>query len=185
MLRRVVFGALICALLSGAGALTPAEASLPTKKTWLADVRHAMHGSQAFLDARVARGGKRLAVNLDIDNTTLATRYAPGHPVPAVLRFAKHARAQGVSLVFNTARRRGHGRITRAMRELRAAGYSVARICGRSPGESVPHGKQRCRRRFVRQGYTIAANVGNRRTDFVGGNYERAFRLPSYHDQLS
>lgn len=30
----------------------------------------------------------------------------------------------------------------------------------------------------------MIANVGNRRTDVIGGNYEKAFRLPNYDHQL-
>ena len=44
--------------------------------------------------------------------------------------------------------------------------------------------KQRCRQEFVAKGYTIIANVGNRSTDFVGKNYERAFKLPNYGNRL-
>ena len=61
----------------------------------------------------------------------------------------------------------------------------VTEVCGRAHGEGLVHGKQRCRRHFVDEGYTIIANVGNRSTDFTGGNYERAFRLPNYGNQLS
>ena len=63
-------------------------------------------------------------------------------------------------------------------------GYDVREICGRKPGETLSHSKQRCRAHFVAEGYTLIANVGNRSTDFTGGNYERAFRLPSYGNAL-
>ena len=43
-----------------------------------------------------------------------------------------------------------------------------------------PVGKQRCRDRFIDEGYTLIANVGNNPTDFVGDGYERAYRLPNY-----
>ncbi len=46
------------------------------------------------------------------------------------------------------------------------------------------HGKERCRSTYVAQGYTIIANVGNHSTDFTGGDYERAYRLPNYHNRL-
>jgi hypothetical protein len=36
----------------------------------------------------------------------------------------------------------------------------------------------------VADGYTVVANVGNRATDFEGGDYERAFSLPNYGNQL-
>ncbi len=172
------------ALVAG-GVVAPAQAQpLPTKSEWLADVRAAMHGSGSYLDQRLAEGGSRLAINLDIDNTALATYYDRGAAVRPVLRFTRHAEADGVSLLFNTGRLRGDGRLRRIARQLRAAGYHVTEVCGRRHGERLAHSKQRCRRRFVREDYRIIANVGNRRTDFVGGNYERAFRLPNYHNTL-
>ena len=184
MIRRLFVSALGCGILLTTWAAAPAQAALPSKKTWLADVSEAMRGSQRYVDNRVAGGGSHLAINFDIDNTSLATHYDPGKPVRVVLRFANNARGQGVKLLFNTGRLRGDGRLVRAKRELRAAGYRVTEICGRKQGESLGHSKQRCRRHFVAEGYTLIANVGNRRTDFTGGNYERAFRLPSYHNQL-
>lgn len=185
MIVRLFASVLSCTVLLTTWAASPAEAALPSKRAWLADVRDAMSGSQQYVDDRVARGGRGLAVNFDIDNTTLATHYDPGQAVPPVLRFAENAHSQGVKLLFNTARLRGDGRLLRAKRQLTAAGYQVTEICGRRPGEALAHSKQRCRRHFVAEGYTLIANVGNRRTDFTGGNYERAFRLPNYDNQLA
>jgi hypothetical protein len=164
----------------------PTTAAVPSEQQWAADVNQAMAGSRVLLGRRVEAGGRRLAVNLDIDNTSLASHYSYGDPVPVVLRFAKYAEGHGVTLLFNTGRVRGNGAQVLAARQLRAAGYPVTEVCGRADAdESLVHGKQRCRRHFVGEGYTIVANVGNRRTDFLGGNYERAFRLPSYGDQLA
>jgi hypothetical protein len=163
----------------------PAAVALPSKSTWLADVDQAMSGSHRYVDRRVAAGGSRLAVNFDIDNTSLASHYDHGQPVKRVLRFAKHARQHGVGLLFNTARLRGDGRLLRAKRQLERAGYRVAGICGRRAGEGLARSKQRCRKHFVSKGYTLIANVGNRDTDFVGGDYEKAFKLPNYNNQLS
>jgi hypothetical protein len=175
----VVLLALLASLAS------PAAAALPSKSTWLADVDRAMTGSHGYLERRVAAGGSRLAINFDIDNTSLASHYDRGEPVARVLRFARYARGHGVRLLFNTARLRGDGRLLRAKRQLERAGYRVAGICGRRAGERLAQSKQRCRRQFVAQGYTLIANVGNRDTDFVGGDYEQAFRLPNYDNQLS
>lgn len=176
-------------LLTAGGLLSvvapPAQAALPPRSDWLSDVHVAMSGSRVYLDRRVARGGAHLALNLDIDNTSLATQYEEGQPVGTVLRFTRYARARNVVLLFNTGRVRGAGRMVRIARVLERAGYPVTAICGRaSVQEDLAHSKQRCRRRFVRHGYTLVANVGNRSTDFTGANYERAFRLPNYHDQL-
>jgi len=185
--RRTHRSLVLLALLGLLGLLLspPATAALASKSRWEADVDTAMSGSHRYVDNRVARGGSKLAVNFDIDNTTLASYYAPGQPVARVLRFAKYARSRGVRLLFNTARPAGDGRLLRARRSLEKVGYQVAGICGRKEGETLAHGKQRCRRYFVSQGYTLIANVGNRDTDFVGGDYERAFRLPNYNNQLS
>ncbi len=163
----------------------PASAKLPSKRTWTADVREAMVGSHDYLDRRLRQGVRQPAVNLDIDNTSLASHYDPGKPVARVLRFAKYARSNGVKLLFNTARLRGEGRMRKARRQLVRAGYRVTAVCGRKPGEGLVHSKTRCRRHYVSQGYTLVANVGNRATDFRGGYYDKAYRLPNYGNQLT
>ena len=99
---------------------------MPSKEQWLADTRQAMHGSRAYVGRRVDQGGRRLAVNFDIDNTSLATYYAKGTAVPVVLRFARYARSQGVTLLFNTGRERGH---------LAGVARSLRRVGLRRPGD--------------------------------------------------
>lgn len=160
-------------------------AGLPSKSVWLADVSTAMAGSLTYLDRRVARAGdgESLAIVLDIDNTSIATEYAWPQPVKRVRTFALHAAAQGVAVYFITGRMQSQ--VSEVAPVLRKAGYRFARICGRRPGESLAASKQRCRRWVAAKGYTIVANVGNRSTDFVGKNCERAFKLPNYDNQLS
>jgi hypothetical protein len=163
---------------------TPAaHASQPGKEQWQADVRQAMRGSIDYLDARVPRGGGRLAIVLDIDNTSLATEYDWPQPVRPTLRFARHGHRLGVGVFFVTGRYSDH--LGGARRALKRAGYPITGMCGRRHGEAIAHGKQRCRRQITRGGWHVIANVGNRRTDFVGANYERAFKLPSYGGRLS
>ena len=174
---------IVATLLGSLLAVSPAQArSLPTKERWLADTRQAMYGSRAYVQRRAAQGGTKLAVNFDIDNTSLATYYARGTAVPVVLRFARYARTQGVTLLFNTGRERGHLAGVRA--SLRRVGYVAAEVCGRNHGETLTHSKQRCRNHFRAEGYTLIANVGNRSTDFTGTGYERAFKLPNYANRL-
>lgn len=181
---------LLLALLMGAAlvgtSLAPAEAAkLPTKKHWVKDTRKAMNGSRAWIDTRTAAPKPtdgRLAVNLDIDNTALATKYAPGKAVAVTLRFVKYADAHDVAILFNTGRLATQ--LSGITQQLRNAGYPIDAICGRHAGEGLAHSKQRCRQEYVAQGYTIIANVGNHSTDFTGSNYERAFRLPSYRNKL-
>ena len=73
-----------------------------------------------------------------------------------------------------------------AVRMLKRAGYHPTQVCGRrSVGETLRHSKPRCRARFIDEGYTIIANVGNNRTDFSGPkDYGRAFKLPNYGGRL-
>lgn len=164
--------------------VSPASAALPPESKWRYDVRQAMSGSRIYIAARVD-GSRNLAINLDIDNTSLATQYDLWEDVFVVRRFADFAEDRGVAVLFNTGRVRGDGRMVRIARRLETAGFTVTAICGRaSNNEGLSHSKRRCRQRFVRHGYTIMANVGNRSTDFTGGNYERAFRLPNYGNQL-
>jgi predicted secreted acid phosphatase len=164
---------------------TPAAdaTALPSRAQWQADVRHAMQGSVAFLDHRVPQGGGRLAVVLDIDNTSLATHYAWPQPVRPTLRFARHAHALGVGVFFVTGRYQDS--LRGARRALKHAGYTVTGMCGRRHGEALAHSKQRCRRQLTENGWRIIADVGNRRSDFTGGDYERGFRLPSYGGRLT
>jgi predicted secreted acid phosphatase len=186
LLVKLTCSSLLLTGLVGGLAVSPAEAALPSKKQWVADTYQAMDGSRTYVTRRVAKGGHKLAVNFDIDNTSLASHYDYGAAVAVTLRFARHARSKGVRLVFNTGRVRGDGRLDRAVADLRRAGFAVTEICGRtSSREGLSHSKQRCRRHFVAEGYTIIANVGNRSTDFVGGDYERAFKLPNYGNQLA
>ena len=182
---RLLLALVSCVLLAPLWA-APAQAALPDEQQWLSDVDTAMHGSKVYLQRQVDAGGTGLAVNLDIDNTALASHYDYGQPVGRVQRFAAFARSRGVALLFNTGRVKGDGRLLRAVRQLRDAGYDVQEICGRTgSAETLTHSKQRCRQHFADEGYRTVANVGNRSTDFAGGDYGRGFRLPSYGNQLA
>lgn len=182
----VLAGAVALMLASLTAATTPADAAsrLPSQKQWLRDVRVAMEGSGKYLNRKVEGKRKKFAINLDIDNSSLATHYDTGAPIRRVLRFVRHAREHHVAILFNTAR--SGEQLKQARGQLEAAGYPVTQVCGRRAGETSDHSKRRCRRHFIAQGYTIIANVGNRPTDFSGKkNYGRAFRLPNYHLRLS
>ena len=202
--RRRPAGALAVGLVAAlilAGLLVPGSSAgaaragkLPPRKEWLADVRQAMKGSQPYVRERVAEAeaeandgdadpAPRLAINFDVDNTVIATTYDGGGAIKRMLRFAKFADERGVALFFNSARLQGKRRMT--LGQLKRAGYPVKQLCLRRRGERIPVSKQRCRQRFVDKGYTIIANVGNRPTDFEGGNYDRAFKLPNYGGRLS
>jgi hypothetical protein len=188
-MSRRVLAAVLLVLATTLTALVPSAADaarMPTRKHWVSDTYKALDGSRIYVRDRVARAGSapgtKLALNLDIDNTSLATYYDHGKAMAATLRLVRYARSKGVSILFNTGRNvrlRGS-----TIAQLKKAGYPVDGLCAHYKGEPLRHSKQRCRQSFVNNGFTIIANIGNRRTDFIGRNYERAFRLPNYGNRL-
>jgi predicted secreted acid phosphatase len=192
MPRRVLAAsvALALTLVVSLAVLLPSTADaarLPTKKTWVSDTYKALNGSRIYVRDRVARagsnqGGTKLALNLDIDNTSLSTYYDTGKPVAATLRLVKYAKSKGVYILFNTGR--NVSLRTKTIAGLKRAGYPVDGLCAHYKGEPLRHSKQRCRQSFVNNGFTIIANIGNRSTDFTGSNYERSYRLPNYGNRL-
>lgn len=180
----VVVVALLLGLAGPLVVAPTATADAPDQTTWESDVAAVMAGSHQWLQERVAEAepGDRLAINLDIDNTSLSTYYERGRPVRKVRNFARLADQLGIAVLFNTGRTRANLVGMRA--QLESVGYDVTMICARRANERLIPGKQRCRDRFIDAGYTLVANVGNRPTDFVGGGYERAFVLPNYDLEL-
>ena len=183
MFRRLltVVGMTVVLVLSVMVAPTQA-AKMPSHRAWLNDTAQALSGSRTYVARRVANTRGKLALNLDIDNTSLQTYYNRGKAIPATLRLARYAKSRGVAILFNTGRHVSKRKSSKA--QLRRAGFPVNNVCLKHRGESLSHSKQRCRRIFVRGGYRLIANIGNRSTDFVGGNYMRSYRLPNYGNRL-
>ncbi|TNM38614.1 acid phosphatase [Nocardioides albidus] len=177
--------ALFPAPLAAASATERATGPLPSAAQWQADVRavYARKRPGAYLTQRAASGEKRLAVVLDIDNTSLATHYSWPAPIKRTLRLTRKAESKGMGVFFVTGRFADS--LDNVTRALDAAGYHHDGICGRQHGETLADSKQRCRAEYAAQGWTIVLNVGNRSTDFVGADYERKLRLPSYGGALS
>ncbi len=185
MKRLVALAAvLVLALGSVGGPATAEERKVPSRDQWVKDVNKVMRGSGNHLRERTASGEPGLAINFDIDNSSIASYY-DGHQagaIPRIKKFADLATKLGVTLVFNTGRINTQS--ARTINQLTDAGYSVGLLCMRKKGETIPHGKQRCRDKFVRKGLTLIANVGNNPTDFTGDGYEEAYRLPNYGGEL-
>lgn len=180
-------------LSNGGGTVSTADKSgsksgatdLPSQRAWLDDVTAALAGSDSYLTTRAKSGGK-LAVVLDIDNTSIQTHYAWPAAIPQTLALVNRARALGMTVFFVTGRnQKAANGVPQAIPVLRNAGYSFERVCGRGDGEGLAASKKRCRKAIAKEGYTIVANVGNRDTDFKGGNYEKAYSLPNYGGKLS
>ncbi|RLU87000.1 hypothetical protein CTZ27_24835 [Streptomyces griseocarneus] len=185
--RIAALAALAAAVLPIASPGTAASAQaaplrgVPSYQTWQDDVKKAVGPAIPWLSDRVGQGGRNLAIVLDIDNTALETYYHPGQADKPVRDVARWAHDHGVSVLFVTARTSSSS----AERQLADAGYPVDAVCTRDHGESKGDGKERCRQELTEDGYTITANIGNRSTDFEGGSYEKAFKLPDYDGQLS
>lgn len=162
---------------------------LPTYQQWQADVTKVMAPATDWLRDRAGQsdsklGGDRLAIVLDIDNTSLETEYHRGHPDKPVLTVAQWAHDHGYAILFATGRKvSGYDE---TLGELTDAGYDVDGLCMKTSEDgSNSATKQRCRAEYTSDGYTITANIGNRPTDFEGGDYEKRFQLPDYDGQLS
>jgi hypothetical protein len=183
MPRRFLAAAIVALALVLTALVPPSEAApLPSKKQWVADTYTALEGSRPYVARRVKKGGTKLALNLDIDNTSLASHYDPGKAVAVTLRLVNFAKAKGLSILFNTGR--PVAKRAQTIRQLKRAGYPVDGLCARYQGETLRQSKPRCRRSFKANGFTIIANIGNRTTDFYGNNYEKAYKLPNYGNRL-
>jgi hypothetical protein len=182
--------AAVVLLLAGSSAVLPDPASariaaptphprhgLPSKEQWLADVHTAMTGSRIYLKSRADGSEERLALNLDIDNTALATAYGGG-AIPEMLKFTRFAQRHHVAVLFNTGRAERLRPST--LRLLTDAGYRFDELCMRPADGALAAHKQACRAHFADEGYTLIENIGNRSTDLVGGGYEKGFKLPDY-----
>src|SRR4029078_11796796 len=133
-LRDVLTHASAVALFAGllAAAAVPAQAvsRLPSERHWRKDCARVMAGSDAYVDRVTVDQSVRYAINLDIDNSTLASHYRPGSGVPALLSFATYAnQVHGVALLFNTARTGAELKHARAL--LAESGSPVTEVCGR------------------------------------------------------
>jgi predicted secreted acid phosphatase len=160
--------------------------------TWQRDVTTALAQARPYIEQRTASAsGQKLAVVLDIDNTSLETdfHYFWEYPTPAVrpvLDLVRYADSRGVDVFFVTARP-GILHAPTAY-NLRAVGYPVDGLYVRDLPDlfdEVSAYKTAKRGEIEAKGYTIIANIGNRPTDLVGGRAERTFKLPDYDGKLS
>ena len=156
--------------------------SLPLRSVWLAKVRKKLAGANDYLDAH-AHDASRPALVLDIDNTSLQSRYRWPKPVRPTLRVAKHAVADGYTVFFVTGRTQGSADSVRP--QLTAAGYTYADVYGRPKGAGLAVSKQANRATIVARGYTVVMDIGNRATDLWGSNVGHGIKLPSFHGLLS
>ena len=163
------------------------------------DVAAVAEKARAWLEERAARGGGRLAVVFDVDETLLSNlpsmeeldfgyvpaewrRWVEEARAPAlepVRSLFRRARELGMETLVITGRREGEREAT--ARNLRAAGCSdyAALVC-RPEGERGPVAdyKAAARARLAAEGRVIVANIGDQESDLAGGYAERTFKLP-------
>lgn len=146
----------------------------------------------SFLKLRPAHrsGGKKAAVLLDIDETTLSNwaemvqagfaydskafnawvEAADAPAIPATLRIVQEARALGVAVVFLTGRSEAQRAATE--KNLRSAGFDGwEQLILRTPeqaGLTAEKYKSAERAKLVAQGYTLLLNVGDQWSDLRG-----------------
>jgi predicted secreted acid phosphatase len=167
-----------------------AAASTVSYATWLADVTTATAPAQAYLEQRVAAASStdKLAIVLDIDNTSLASYFYSSYPVPAtppVLALAQYATAHGVKVFFVTGRPELIDEVTEY--NLKSVGYTVDGLYSRNVLElleSLQTFKTAARKQIEGDGYDIVANVGNSASDLAGGYADATFKLPDYNGLL-
>lgn len=142
------------------------------------------------LNESAAQHGKKLAVVLDIDETSLSNyseivqadfaynadawnrwvQQTAAPAIPGTLRFYREAEELGVAVFFITGRPESQRLVTE--KNLRLQGYGRwAGLILRSPAQAKTPTviyKSGARQRIVREGYRIVVNVGDQMSDLTG-----------------
>lgn len=169
---------------------------------YLRDIAVVAGQAAEWLDRRAAqrKSGERLAVVFDLDETLFFNwpylsrndfgyiraewdrwvEDANAPPIEPVREVYRKARQLGVDVILITGRTERYRAATE--RNVRAIGCGefVALVCkpeGAS-GTSAAF-KTAARERFIREGWTVVANLGDQASDLSGGFAERTFKLPN------
>ena len=158
---------------------------MPPKSVWLAKVRKKLAGAKRELNAAAAaaKDPTKLAIVLDIDNTSIQSHYNWPKPVKPTRKVANHAAALGMHVFFVTGRTRSQ--IKHLDSILFDDGYRYDAIYPRPAGTRLAASKQANRAKIVKSGFTIVMDIGNRHTDLVGANTGIKHKLPSLGGRLS
>jgi predicted secreted acid phosphatase len=208
-IRRVTAALLLGGLLAGcATTLEPANL-LPHKQeirayvengTYLRQIDAVAARAKQWIEERAARGGEKLTVVFDLDDTLLfnwphmramdfgyvesawdrwvdEARAPAVEPVREVYRTARRLK---VDVVFITGRREKQRASTeRNLRAIECDDFA-ALICKPANEQSTAAAyKIAQRKRLVAEGRTIIANIGDQESDLSGGYSERVFKLPN------
>jgi acid phosphatase len=163
------------------------------------DVAAVADAALSWMKERAARGGGRLAVVFDVDETLLSNlpsmeeldfgyvpaewrRWVEQARAPAlepVRDLFRRARELGMETLVITGRRESERDAT--ARNLKAVGcgdYAVLVCRPEGEGGPVSEFKTAARARLAAEGRVIVANIGDQESDLVGGHAERIFKLP-------
>jgi predicted secreted acid phosphatase len=172
---------------------------------YLRDIDVVASRAKAWVEERAAKGGDKLTVVFDLDETLLMNwphisamdfGYVPAawgewvndakapaiEPVREVYRTARRL---GVDVVFITGRPESHREGTaRNLRAIECGDYA-ALICKPANHQwGTVAFKAGAREKLTREGRTIIANIGDQSSDLSGGWSEKIFKLPNAFYQL-
>ncbi len=168
------------------------------------DISIAMNRALQYLKQRVEEnksGKKKLAVVLDIDETSLSN-YNDMHAmdfggsveqiqlaedkgtdpvIEPTLKLYQYAKANNVAVFFLTARHESEREIT--SQNLKAGGYDnwdglILRDGEFTKGSSSIY-KTAMRKKIVSDGFDIALNIGDQQSDLEGGYADKTIKLPN------
>lgn len=156
--------------------------------------------AEAWIVARAARGGARLTVVFDVDETLLSNwphmsamdfgyvkadwqRWVDAGEAPAIAPVAavfRTARRLGVEVVLLTGRHeRDRAGTEKNLRAIGCADYQRLIFAPDGDTRTAAEYKTAERGKWVAAGGTIIANLGDQESDLSGGYAERVFKLPN------
>lgn len=173
---------------------------------YIDEIADRVAAAQGYLEQRLQEGVERPAIVLDVDETSLSNwaqmvsfqfgydsglwnewvETASAFPIGPTLDLVRWAHDQGVAVFFVTGRSPEEREAT--ARNLEAVGYGPwhtlylkdkSECCtGLSCGFAATC-KSYYRKLIADQGFTIVVNLGDQRSDLLGGWAERTFKLPN------
>ncbi len=153
-----------------------------------------------YLATHPDRNGKKLAIVLDIDDTSISNwenirrhdyafsrdafveweREAKAPAIEPTLALFRYAREHGVAIFFITGRPEAERELT--VKDLESAGYREwTRLVMRQPDSPrlAADYKSRERTKLREAGYVVILNMGDQESDLVGEPAGRTFKLPN------
>ena len=166
---------------------------------WDRDTTAAIARASRLLAAGLSRPAGRPAIVLDVDDTSLSSydclkranfvrsaaraciAAASLPAIPQTLRLYREARRRHVTVFFLTGRRESSRRATTAnlVREGYTAGWRlIMRPDGPRRATNATYKASR-RRRITRRGFRVLVNVGDQKSDLVGGHARANVKVPN------